>query len=74
VDAAAFDISGSGEVNAAGLRTQDLSIDVSGSGTISAHAARSAKVDVSGSGDITITGNPKQRSVDRSGAGEVRFK
>lgn len=74
VDAASFDISGSGEVNAAGLRTQDLRIDVSGSGTISAHATRSVKVDLSGSGDITIAGNPKQRAVDRSGAGEVKFK
>jgi hypothetical protein len=74
VDAASFDISGSGDVKAAGLLTQDLRIDVSGSGTISAHAARSVKVDLSGSGDITIAGNPKQRSVDRSGAGEVKFK
>ncbi len=74
VDAASFDISGSGDVNAAGLRTQDLRIDVSGSGTISAHAARSVKVDLSGSGDITIAGNPKQRAVDRSGAGEVKFR
>jgi len=74
VDAASFDISGSGDVKAASLLTQDLRIDVSGSGTISAHAARSVKVDLSGSGDITIAGNPKQRSVDRSGAGEVKFK
>jgi hypothetical protein len=74
VEALSLDISGSGEVNAAGLRAQDLRIDVSGSGTIAAFAAKSAKVDLSGSGDVVIAGNPKQRSVERSGAGEVKFR
>lgn len=74
VDSAAFDISGSGDVDAVGLRAQDLRLDVSGAATISAHASRSVKIDLSGSGDITIAGRPKQRSVERSGAGEVTFR
>jgi hypothetical protein len=74
VDKAALDISGSGEVDAGKLRTQDLEVEVAGSGTVVAHAARSAKVEVSGAGDVTISGNPKQRSVERSGAGEVTFR
>lgn len=74
VDKASFDISGSGEVDAARLRTQDLEVDVAGSGTVTAYASKSAKVEVSGSGDVTIAGNPKQRSVERSGAGEITFK
>lgn len=74
VERAAFDVAGSGDVDAANLRAQEVAVEVAGSGTVSAYAAKSAKVEVSGSGDVTIAGNPKQRSVERSGSGEVSFK
>ena len=74
VSALSVEISGSGTVDAAGLRSQDAVIDLSGSGNVSAHASTSVRVGLSGSGDIMVTGSPRQRSVDRSGAGDVTFR
>lgn len=74
VDQAVLEITGSADVDAGQLRSLDARIDVSGSGDLSAYASRSAKVKLSGSGDITVAGKPGQRSVERSGAGEVSFK
>lgn len=67
-------VSGSGSVELANLRAKSLSADVSGAGLVSAYASESAEVELSGAGNVRISGNPARRSVDRSGAGSVRFE
>lgn len=74
VDSLAIDISGSGDVAAAALAAREAKVDVSGSGTVAVHATAAVAIDLSGSGDITVTGKPRQRSVEKSGAGEVVFR
>ncbi|WP_196251640.1 head GIN domain-containing protein [Cupriavidus necator] len=67
-------VSGSGSVELANLRAKSLSADVSGAGLVSAYASESAEVGLSGAGNVRVSGNPPRRSVDRSGAGSVRFE
>lgn len=67
-------VSGSGRVELANLRAKSLSAEVSGAGLVSAYASESAQVELSGAGNVHISGNPARRSVDRSGAGSVRFE
>ena len=74
VDAIVAEISGSGGIDASRIQAADVTANVSGSGSIQAYASRSIKADASGSGGITITGSPPQRSVNRSGSGQVTFK
>jgi uncharacterized Zn-binding protein involved in type VI secretion len=67
-------VSGSGSVELASLRAKSVSADLSGAGLVSAYASESAQVELSGAGTVRISGNPARRSVDRSGAGSVRFE
>lgn len=67
-------VSGSGSVELASLRAKSVSADLSGAGLVSAYASESAQVELSGAGNVRISGNPAKRSVDRSGAGSVRFE
>jgi hypothetical protein len=65
--------SGSGELDARHLRADTARIEQSGSGDSTVHARTSVSATVSGSGDVEVHGNPNQRSVNRSGSGDVRF-
>ena len=66
-------LSGSGGIDASNLRASALDVDLSGSGSIYGYAEDSAEGDLSGSGSIRIAGQPKERSIDKSGSGTVRF-
>ncbi len=69
----AADITGSGEINARHLRAEKVSLHKSGSGDSSINARTSVTVSINGSGDVEVYGNPPQRSVSRTGSGDVTF-
>jgi len=64
---------GSGTLDAQRLRAEAVKIRQTGSGNASVTAHASVAAAVSGSGDVDVYGNPAQRSVSRTGAGEVHF-
>lgn len=64
-------ISGSGDLDAAGLKCTTVDAKVSGSGNLSAFASQAATVAVSGSGDVRIVGGGRCTS-SASGSGTVR--
>jgi hypothetical protein len=64
---------GPGELTARDLAADKLDIEMKGPGTISAFARKEANINLSGSGEVSVHGNPDQRSVSRSGTGEVNF-
>ncbi len=74
VNAVSATVSGSGSVELANLRARSLVADISGAALVSAYASESADVALSGAGNVRISGNPARRSVDRKGAGSVRFE
>ncbi len=63
-------IRGSGNLDAAGLASQDLRLTAQGSGDARASASRSATVTATGSGTVTIIGKPAC-AVTNNGAGTV---
>lgn len=65
---------GSGDLNARHLAARDANIALMGSGTSIVQATEAAAVSVRGSGDVTVYGSPSQRSVSRTGSGEVTFR
>jgi hypothetical protein len=64
---------GSSELTARDLAADKLHIEARGPGTISAYARKEANIDLNGNGEVSIYGNPDQRTVSRSGSGEVNF-
>ena len=64
---------GSGTLDAQRLRAETVTVRQTGSGNASVTAHASVAAAVSGSGDVDVYGNPSQRSVSRTGAGEVHF-
>lgn len=64
---------GSGELDARHLRAQTVSVTQTGSGSSTVQARGTVAASVSGSGDIEVEGNPEQRSISRTGSGNVRF-
>jgi Putative auto-transporter adhesin, head GIN domain len=65
--------SGSGELNAQHLRADSVGVRQTGTGSTSVTAQKSVALSMSGTGDIEVRGNPAQRSVSRSGTGDVSF-
>jgi hypothetical protein len=61
---------GSGELDASGLATQDLTLTSRTSGNITAAALRTAKITATGSGNVMIKGSPAC-TVNRVGSGDV---
>jgi hypothetical protein len=64
---------GSGEIDAQHLRAETVNMRQFGTGSSSVNAHTSVAVSVNGNGDVEVYGNPSQRSVSRSGNGEVTF-
>ena len=65
---------GSGDLNARHLAAKDANIELMGSGTSIVQASEAAAISLRGSGDVTVYGGPSQRSVSRTGSGEVTFR
>jgi hypothetical protein len=66
-------IAGSGGVDAADLHADSVSLNIMGSGDAHLYAKSAAAVAIRGSGDATIDGNPAQRSVSKTGSGDVHW-
>jgi hypothetical protein len=64
---------GSGELDGQHLRAEIVTVKQLGSGSSTVFARQSLAASVSGSGDITVFGSPSQRSVSRTGSGDVTF-
>lgn len=69
----AAETTGSGEINARHLRAEKVVLRQFGTGDSSVNARTSVTVSVNGNGDVEVYGNPPQRSVSRSGNGDVTF-
>ncbi|MDB5793585.1 MAG: hypothetical protein JWQ80_3609 [Massilia sp.] len=64
---------GSGRLDAQRLRGEVVEVRQTGSGNTSVTAHAHVTAAVSGSGDIDVYGNPPQRSISRTGSGDVHF-
>ncbi|MEN3276969.1 MAG: hypothetical protein V7631_2759 [Massilia sp.] len=64
---------GSGMLDAQRLRADDVEVRQAGSGNTSVTAHATVTAAVSGSGDIDVYGNPPQRTISRTGSGDVHF-
>jgi hypothetical protein len=64
---------GSGTLDAQRLRAEDVNVRQTGSGNTSVTAHATVAAAVSGSGDIDVYGDPPQRSISRTGSGDVHF-
>ena len=65
---------GSGDLDAEHLAAELTSVNLRGSGTAVVQALKSAEVTVRGSGDVSVIGNPGERSVNKTGSGDVTFR
>jgi hypothetical protein len=65
---------GSGDLNAQHLGADAAEIELHGSGSSIIMARKVADVTLRGSGDVVVYGSPNQRTVSRTGSGEVTFK
>jgi hypothetical protein len=66
--------SGSGTLDAQRLRADAVEVRQTGSGNTSVTAHATVAAAVSGSGDIDVYGNPPQRTISRTGSGDVHFE
>lgn len=66
--------SGSGTLDARRLRGDAVEVRQTGSGNTSVTAHATLAAAVSGSGDIDVYGNPPQRTISRTGSGDVHFE
>ncbi len=64
---------GSGTLDAQRLRAETAKVRQAGSGNASVTANASIAAAVSGSGDVDVYGKPPQRSISRTGSGDVHF-
>ncbi|THC46729.1 head GIN domain-containing protein [Massilia sp. Mn16-1_5] len=64
---------GSGTLDAQRLRAEAVKVRQTGSGNASVTAHATVAAAVSGSGDIDVYGNPPERSISRTGSGDVHF-
>ena len=68
-----YEGSGTGILDAQRLRVEQAQLRQSGSGRASITVRDTVNAAVSGSGDIEVHGEPSQRTVSRSGSGNVQF-
>lgn len=68
-----LEASGSGTLDAQRLRAEEAQLRQTGSGNASITVRDTVTAAVSGSGDIEVHGEPRQRSISRTGSGTVRF-
>lgn len=64
---------GSGELKAQHLTAEKCTLELHGSGSSTLTATKSASVTVRGSGDVVVYGSPNERTISRTGTGEVSF-
>ncbi len=64
-------LTGSGSIDAERLIAQQTEVVSKGAGSIKTYASKSARVIASSSGDVEIYGNPEQKTITRTGSGDV---
>lgn len=64
-------LTGSGDIQLAGLETRNTTVSLQGSGDVAAKAMETAQVHLMGSGDVAISGTARCQ-IDKRGSGEVR--
>ncbi len=64
-------VSGSGQINAYGLKAEKVLVKISGSGAAQVQAAAKLQVDISGSGKVEYWGSPAEVVQNISGSGEL---
>ena len=64
---------GSGDLKAEHLNADSVALEMRGSGNSVVTARKSIGVSVRGSGDVAVYGGPGERSVSKTGSGEVTF-
>ena len=69
-----IDQTGSGDVDAESLWSEDVTLSMMGSGDAEVTAATSVTADLFGSGDLTVFGQPATRDIDTRGSGDVDFR
>ena len=67
-------LAGSGELNARHLRADVVDLSMMGSGSAEVNATRRFDASVRGSGDVVVVGNPRERSVNVNGSGDVSYE
>lgn len=67
-------LAGSGDMHAGSLQADSVHLSLLGSGDANVFARSAASVAIRGSGDAAVAGNPSQRSVSKSGSGDVRWE
>lgn len=67
-------VSGSGDFKAYDLVAEEGEVKVSGSGDANVHFTRSIRASVSGAGDVRCMGNPRNRDIQISGAGDIHWQ
>lgn len=67
----AISLSGSGEIDASSMKSDEADAVLSGSGTIKVHASEKIALNHSGSGTIQYSGNPKEKSENSTGSGSI---
>ncbi|TFW29830.1 DUF2807 domain-containing protein [Massilia arenosa] len=67
------DLSSSGQIDAEHMTAETASADLRGSGSISVHASQTAIATVRGSGSVSVYGNPQNRTITKTGSGDVSF-
>jgi hypothetical protein len=65
---------GSGDIDAQHLSADKVAVELHGSGTSKVLAKRKAEVTLRGSGDVDVYGSPNERTVSRTGSGEVTWR
>lgn len=66
-----YSVSGSAQIEAFDLKSDNVSVDISGSGDADVYAATSLDVEVSGSGDVRYKGSPPKIRQSISGSGSL---
>lgn len=69
-----FNLSGSGTVALAELTVKSADVTISGAGDGEITVTDTLKARISGAGDLTVFGNPTDRDVNTTGAGEVTYR
>ena len=64
-------VTGSGDYDGRGLKSEQAEVEVSGSGSATVDVTGRLSATSTGSGDITYTGNPAQVDREASGSGEI---
>lgn len=73
-DVVGFEVSGSGSINAANIKSDDLELAISGSGSVAIGSLTSERLaaHISGSGECELSGQVVKQAIDISGSGRYR--